>query len=572
MKKIQGIGASEGIGIGEIYKYDNPEFHIEKLHIEDSESELNKFKLCLEESMEEIKDVRDQALLSMGEETAAIFNAHLDMLQDPELLGGIEALITSEKVNAEYAVKTISQNFIDIFQTIDDPYMRERAADIKDVSNRLMKHLLDIPCTSLSCITRPVIVLAKDLSPSDTAGLNKENVLGFITDIGGRTSHSAIMARTLEIPAVTGTKDAFANLNTGDTVILNGESGEVICHPSEEDIKNFKAKQEIQIRERDELKRYAKEESMTKDGVVFDIAANIGQPDDMEQVLSVGADGVGLFRTEFLYMGRSTMPSEEEQFEAYREVLEKMKGKPVVIRTLDIGGDKELDYLDLPHEMNPFLGNRALRLCFSQSEIFRIQLRALLRASAYGNLHIMLPMIATLEELRKAKSIISDVERELVSEDVTISGDYKLGMMIEVPAAALSAAAFAKEVDFFSIGTNDLIQYTFAADRMNQQVSYLYQPFHPALITLIRSVICAAHKEGKWVGICGEMGGEVMALPILIGLGMDEISMSASGILKTRSMAGQIDKKEAEKLVEKAMKMGTEKEVIDLVEAYMNKQ
>lgn len=571
MKRFNGIGASEGIGIGEIYKYDNPEFQIDQKCIEDAEKEVAKLNTCLEESMEEIKNIREQALLAMGEETAAIFNAHLDMLQDPELLGGIKDMITSQGVNAEYAVKSVSQNFIDIFEGIDDPYMRERAADIKDVSTRLIKHLLGIPCTSLSSITKPVIVLAKDLSPSDTAGLNKENVLGFITDIGGRTSHSAIMARTLEIPAVTGTKDAFANLVTGEMVILDGESGDVICNPTQEEINDHRAKQQKQQQEREALVKYSKEKTMTKDGKDFDIAANIGQPDDMEQVLTVGADGVGLFRTEFLYMGRSTMPTEEEQFEAYKEVLEKMKDKPVVIRTLDIGGDKELDYLDLPHEMNPFLGNRALRLCFTQSEIFKTQLRALLRASVYGDLHIMLPMIATLGELRKAKGFISEVETELQEAGISFNEEYKLGMMIEVPAAALSASVFAKEVDFFSIGTNDLIQYTFAADRMNQQVSYLYQPFHPVLITLIHSVIEAAHKEGKWVGICGEMGGEVKALPLLIGMGMDEISMSASGILKMRSLAKEIDQKEAAKLVAKAMEKSTEEEVVEIVEAFMNR-
>lgn len=414
-------------------------------------------------------------------------------------------------------------------------------------------------------INESVIIVGEDLTPSDTAQLNKEFVKGFATNIGGRTSHSAIMSRSLEIPAVVGTKDITDRVNHGDSLIIDGLSGDVIINPTDDEVQAYEQKQKNFLAEKEELAKLVNDESVSKDGVHVELAANIGTPNDLEGVKNNGAEGIGLYRTEFLYMGRDNMPSEEEQFEAYSKVLKEMDGKRVVVRTLDIGGDKELSYLNLPKEMNPFLGYRAIRLCLDQTDIFRTQLRALLRASEFGKLNIMFPMIATIKEFRDAKAILLEEKEKLVSEGVNVADDIEIGIMVEIPSTAALADIFAKEVDFFSIGTNDLIQYTMAADRMSERVSYLYQPYNPAILRLVKQVIEASHKEGKWTGMCGEMAGDNTAIPLLLGLGLDEFSMSATSILKARKQIKQLDQKEMQELANKAINCATEEEVVELV-------
>lgn len=566
---ISGIGASDGISIGKVYKYEQVELVVEKSAVSDVGAEVLRFDGAVQSSIDEIQAIKDKTAATMDEETAAIFGAHIEILGDPELIGGVKSMIESDAVNADFALKTVSDNFVAIFEAMDNDYIRERAADIKDVSKRLLMHIQGVKGASLSDIKDEVVVVAKDLTPSDTAQLDKSLVLGFITNVGGRTSHSAIMARTLEIPAVVGTNNGFEQLENGQLVMLNGSTGEVVVNPTDEEVADYKEKMAEIERQKAIWAQYKDKKTLTKDGQHLDLAANIGSPEDVEGVLSHGGEGIGLYRTEFLYMGKSDFPTEEEQLIAYKEVLEKMAGKPVVVRTLDIGGDKELDYLAMEEEMNPFLGNRALRLCLNKPDMFKVQIRALLRASVYGDLHIMFPMIATIDEFRAAKTFLLDVEAELKEEGIEVSDQYKLGIMIEIPAAAIAADILAREVDFFSIGTNDLIQYTFAADRMNENVSYLYQPFNPSLLRLIKMVTSAAHKEGKWAGMCGEMGGEAAALPLLIGLGMDELSMSAPSVLRSRYMASKMVKADCEALVEKALLASNQDEVKVLVDAYL---
>lgn len=566
---FKGIGASDGICIGKVYKYEQVELVVEKRSVENVESELKHFDHAVQTSVAEIQAIKDKTAETMDEETAAIFGAHIEILGDPELIGGVKSMIESDCVNSDYALKTVSDNFVAIFEAMDNEYIRERAADIKDVSKRLLMHIQGIKGASLADISEEVVVVAKDLTPSDTAQLDKNLVLGFITNVGGRTSHSAIMARTLEIPAVVGTNDGFEQLSNGQTVMLNGATGEVIPDPTDEEITDYKEKMAVIEKNKKLWSTYKDEKTVTLDGAHVDLAANIGQPEDVEGVLSNGGEGVGLYRTEFLYMGRPDFPNEAEQVKAYKEVLENMGDRPVVVRTLDIGGDKELDYLTMEKELNPFLGNRALRLCLTKPDMFKVQIRALLRASVYGNLHIMFPMIATIDEFRTARDFLQKVEAELKAEGVAVSDTYKLGVMIEIPAAAVAADILAREVDFFSIGTNDLIQYTFAADRMNENVAYLYQPFNPSLLRLIKMVADAAEKEGKWAGMCGEMAGEAKALPLLIGLGLTELSMSAPSILRSRYMASKMNKKDCQALVEKALLASNQEEVLALVDAYL---
>lgn len=566
---INGIGASDGIAIGKVYKYEQVELVVTQQSVTDVAAELERFDGAIEVSVSEIQAIKEKTAATMDEEHAAIFGAHIEILADPELIGAVKSMIESDKVNADYALKTVSDNFVAIFEAMDNEYIRERAADIKDVSKRLLMNIQGIKAVSLGDIDEEVIVVAKDLTPSDTAQLDKSLVLGFVTNIGGRTSHSAIMARTLEIPAVVGTNNGFEQLEDGQHLLLNGSTGEVIPSPTEEEVDEYKAKADAIAKEKAVWATFKDKKTLTLDGAHIDLAANIGQPDDVEGVLKYGGEGIGLYRTEFLYMGKPDFPTEEEQLEAYKSVLENMAGKPVVVRTLDIGGDKELDYMEMEHELNPFLGNRALRLCLNKPEMFKVQIRALLRASVYGDLHIMFPMIATVDEFRSAKAFLKEVEAELREEGADVSDSYKTGIMIEIPAAAIAADILAKEVDFFSIGTNDLIQYTFAADRMNENVSYLYQPFNPSLLRLIKMVTTAAHAEGKWAGMCGEMGGEAAALPLLIGLGMDELSMSAPSILRSRCNASKMNKADCEALADKALKCGNQEEVKALVDGYL---
>ena len=572
MSFLTGIAASSGIAIAKAYRLVEPDLSFTQTNIDDAVKEIDRFQTAILKAKQELEEIRDRAKSELGEDKAAIFEAHLLVLSDPELVNPIEEQIKSEKVNAEFALKNTADMFITLFEQMDNEYMKERAADIRDVTKRVLTHLLGVQIINLSMISEEAIIVAEDLTPSDTAQLNRKYVKAFTTNIGGRTSHSAIMARSMEIPAVVGTKTATADIQNGDVIIVDGLKGEVHINPSQEVIEQYKQEQIRYEAQKAEWAKLVNERTVSADGHHVELAANIGTPKDLEGVINNGGEAVGLYRTEFLYMGRNELPSEEEQFESYKAVLEGMNGKPVVVRTLDIGGDKELPYMDLPKEMNPFLGFRAIRLCLEEQGIFRTQLRALLRASSYGNLKIMFPMIATLDEFRSAKAILEEEKQNLLSEGQKVAETIELGIMVEIPSTAVLADQFAKEVDFFSIGTNDLIQYTMAADRMNQRVSYLYQPYSPSILRLVKMVIDAAHKEGKWAGMCGEMAGDETAIPLLLGLGLDEFSMSATSILKARSQILRLSKKEMEDLAQKALQMSTTSQVVELVKLATEKE
>ncbi|MED3936648.1 phosphoenolpyruvate--protein phosphotransferase [Priestia megaterium] len=566
-KEIQGIAASSGIAIAKAFRLENPELTVEKKSVTEVEAEVARLEAALEKSKSELEIIREHARKELGDDKAEIFEAHLLVLSDPELINPIKDKITNENVNAEHALDEVAAMFINMFESMDNEYMKERAADIRDVTKRVLAHLLGINVSNPSLISEEVVIIAEDLTPSDTAQLNRKFVKGFTTDIGGRTSHSAIMARSMEIPAVVGTKTVMEDIQNGVLVIVDGLDGEVIVDPSEETVKAYEKKAAEYAEQKAEWAKLVNEKTVSADDHHVELAANIGTPEDVKGVLENGGEGVGLYRTEFLYMGREDLPTEEEQFTSYKTVLERMEGKPVVVRTLDIGGDKELPYLNLPKEMNPFLGFRAIRLCLEMQDMFRTQLRALLRASVYGNLKIMFPMIATVDEFRQAKAILLEEKAKLQQEGVQVSEDIEVGMMVEIPSSAVIADLFAKEVDFFSIGTNDLIQYTLAADRMNERVSYLYQPYNPAILRLVNMVIKAAHKEGKWVGMCGEMAGDEIAIPILLGLGLDEFSMSATSILKARSQIRQLSKADIEPHLDTILSMSSTEEVIEFVKS-----
>ena len=549
MTNIKGIGASSGIAIAKAYKLEMPDLTVSRDTVEDTTAEIKKLydhKAAVEE---EIKTIKEAASKNLSAEEAAVFDAHLMMLNDPECAGQIESKIKDEKLNAAAALEDVANMMIAMFSSMDDAYFKERAADVKDVSTRWKAHLLGKKLPNPSLISEEVVICANDLTPSDTATLNKNLVKGFVTNIGGRTSHSAILARSMEIPAVVATNTIMDNVNDGDLVVLDGTTGEVFINPDEAVVKEYTEKKEAFEAYKAELKTLVDAESVSTDGHKALLVANIGSPEDLEAVKANGAEGVGLFRTEFLYMESDTLPTEDEQFEVYKKVLEGVNG-PVVVRTLDIGGDKKLKSFETPDEMNPFLGVRAIRLCFQHEDIFRTQLRALLRASVYGDLHIMFPMIATLGEFRKAKGILMEEKAKLEAEGVKVSDNFEVGIMIEIPAAAVLADQFAKEVDFFSIGTNDLIQYTFAADRMSSTINYLYQPFNPSILRLVKNTIDAAHANGKWTGMCGEMAGEALAAPLLLGLGLDEFSMSATSILAQRKRIRSLSYEESKKLAE----------------------
>ncbi|MDT6979692.1 phosphoenolpyruvate--protein phosphotransferase [Levilactobacillus zymae] len=567
-EKITGIAASDGIGIAKAYRLVKPDLTFDKQQVKDSESEIERLTQAVAAASDDLKAIRQNALKTLGEKEAEIFDAHLAILSDPEMLSQIKDVIQRKTVNAETGVTAVTDQFTKTLQAMDDnPYMQERATDVQDVAKRVLSHLLNRPLPNPALIHEPVIVIAHDLTPSDTAQMNKKYVKGFLMDLGGRTSHSAIMSRTLEIPAVVGTENATKLVQDNDTVILNGLDGFAVVSPDDHEREQYENEAKRYAAERREWRKLKAEPSVSADGKHFEIAANIGTPDDVAAVNSAGAEAVGLFRTEFLYMNSQQLPSEDAQFKAYKQVVEAMNGKPVVIRTMDIGGDKHLPYLPLPEEMNPFLGYRAIRISLDRQEIFRTQLRALLRASHYGNLRIMFPMIATLDEFRKAKQVVTEEKDNLIKSGIPVADDIQLGIMVEIPATAAFADQFAKEVDFFSIGTNDLIQYTFAADRGNDHVSYLYQPYNPALLRMIKRVIDAAHKEGKTAAMCGEMAGDAIAVPLLMGMGLDEYSMSATSILRVRSQMKHLDTRKLQNLIEPALnECTTNAEVKALVE------
>ncbi|MGK8815332.1 phosphoenolpyruvate--protein phosphotransferase [Staphylococcus aureus] len=569
-KLIKGIAASDGVAIAKAYLLVEPDLTFDKNEkVTDVEGEVAKFNSAIEASKVELTKIRNNAEVQLGADKAAIFDAHLLVLDDPELIQPIQDKIKNENANAATALTDVTTQFVTIFESMDNEYMKERAADIRDVSKRVLSHILGVELPNPSMIDESVVIVGNDLTPSDTAQLNKEFVQGFATNIGGRTSHSAIMSRSLEIPAIVGTKSITQEVKQGDMIIVDGLNGDVIVNPTEDELIAYQDKRERYFADKKELQKLRDADTVTVDGLHAELAANIGTPNDLPGVIENGAQGIGLYRTEFLYMGRDQMPTEEEQFEAYKEVLEAMDGKRVVVRTLDIGGDKELSYLNLPEEMNPFLGYRAIRLCLAQQDIFRPQLRALLRASVYGKLNIMFPMVATINEFREAKAILLEEKENLKNEGHDISDDIELGIMVEIPATAALADVFAKEVDFFSIGTNDLIQYTLAADRMSERVSYLYQPYNPSILRLVKQVIEASHKEGKWTGMCGEMAGDETAIPLLLGLGLDEFSMSATSILKARRQINGLSKNEMTELANRAVDCATQEEVIELVNNYV---
>ena len=561
---LKGIAASSGITIAKAYKLETPQITIEKKDSNPQE-EIEKFKNALAASRKDIETIKERATGKLSDEELEIFDAHLMVVDDPAMSDEVISMIENEKVNAEYALDVVSNNYISMFESLDDEYMRERAADIKDVTTRIKYHILGVDVADLSLIDQEVIVVAHDLTPSDTAQLDKKFTKGFATEIGGTTSHSAIMARSLEIPAVVGIASVMSEVKHGDLLILDALKGQLIVNPDEKTIEQYQEKAEKYQKEVAALKVLKDKETITTDGHKVEIVGNIGTPDDVAGVIDNGGEGVGLYRTEFLYMNSTELPTEEQQFEAYKKVLVAMNGKPVVVRTLDIGGDKKLPYLPIDPEMNPFLGYRAIRLCLDRKDIFRTQLRALLRASAYGKLRIMFPMIATIDEFVSAKALLEEEKEKLVKEGVEVGQDLQVGMMVEIPAAAVLADEFAKYADFFSIGTNDLIQYSMAADRMSEKVSYLYQPLNPSILRLIKLTIDGAHSQGKWCGMCGEMAGEPDAMAVLMGLGLDEFSMSATSILKARSIANSISYQEMQQLAAKAVKCQRAQEVLDLI-------
>ena len=573
-KMLKGIAASDGVAVAKAYLLVQPDLSFETVTVEDISAEEARLDAALAASQDELSVIREKAVESLGEEAAAVFDAHLMVLADPEMTGQIKETIRAKQVNAEAALTEVTNMFIAIFEGMDDnPYMQERAADIRDVTKRVLANLLGKKLPNPATIDEESIIVAHDLTPSDTAQLNKKFVKAFVTDIGGRTSHSAIMARTLEIAAVLGINNITELVKDGDILAVSGITGEVVINPTEEQIAEFKAAGEAYAKQKAEWAQLKDAPTVTADGKHFELAANIGTPKDVEGVNDNGAEAVGLYRTEFLYMDSQDFPTEEDQYEAYKAVLEGMNGKPVVVRTMDIGGDKGLPYFDLPKEMNPFLGYRALRISISETgnQMFRTQLRALLRASVHGKLRIMFPMVALLKEFRTAKAILEEEKAKLVAEGVAVADDIQVGIMIEIPAAAMLADQFAKEVDFFSIGTNDLIQYTMAADRMNEQVSYLYQPYNPSILRLINNVIKAAHAEGKWAGMCGEMAGDQTAVPLLVGMGLDEFSMSATSILRTRSLMKKLDTAKMEEYANRALtECSTMEEVLELSKKYVN--
>ncbi|WP_101773085.1 phosphoenolpyruvate--protein phosphotransferase [Peptostreptococcus faecalis] len=565
---LKGIGASPGIAIGKALVVEADEIVITKKDGINIENELKKLSDAVEVSRSEITKVKEKVRIELGEEESEIFAAHLLVLDDPEFIGEVENKIKNESLNAEYALDEVTNMFVSIFESMDNEYMKERAADIKDVSRRVVRHVLGIKVIDLSALEDDVILVAHDLTPSDTATMDKKKVLGFLTDIGGKTSHTAIMSRTLEISAIVGLSDATSKIKDNDFIVFDGTTGEAFINPDNDKIEEYKMKKEAYEEDKKSLELLKGKKSITLDGKQVELAGNIGTPNDLEGLIKNDAEGVGLYRTEFLYMNSDSFPDEDMQFEAYKKVLEGMNNKPVVIRTLDIGGDKKLDYFEFEEEMNPFLGYRAIRMCLDRTDIFKTQLRALYRASIYGKLRIMFPMISSNEELLRAKEICEEVKHELKNEGISYSDEVEIGMMIEVPAAAIISDILAKNVDFFSIGTNDLIQYTCAVDRMNQKISYLYNQFNPSVLRLIKLVIDNAHAEGIWVGMCGESAGDLNMIPILLGLGLDEFSMSPISILRARRLINSVRESDMKNLSEEILKMTTAKDIEEYMTSF----
>ena len=560
--RIQGISGSRGVAVGNVYRYIQEEIVIPDYTVADDkvEEEIGKFAAAMAATLKQLDTIRQKALDEMGPEEAAIFEAHMQIAQDPSLSDGIKSLVESSHTNVVAATAQTIETFANIFLGMEDPYMRERGADIKDIGDRLMRNMLGMNPRGLSHISGEVIFVAQDLAPSDTASLDKNVVKGIVTAAGGPTSHAAIMARTLEIPAVMGVGDIESFVD-GDKAVVLGTDGIVEINPSDADWDEYTNQAAAFQEELKRLRESANLEATTTDGYHVELFGNIGKAKDAKNALTMGAQGIGLYRTEFLYMENDELPAEDVQFEEYKKVAQDMKGKPVIIRTMDIGGDKELKCLDLPSEMNPFLGYRAIRISLNRPDIFKVQLRALLRASAFGDIHIMYPMIASVEEVKQANAMLDECKEELTAEGKEFNKDIKVGIMIEVPAAAVISPILAKYVDFFSIGTNDLCQYTLAVDRMNEAIGSLYQPLHPGVIRLIKHVIDASHEQGKFTGMCGELASDPVATMILLGLGLDEFSMTASSIPLIKNILRSVSKAECEEVANKALTMDTAEEI-----------
>ena len=560
--RIQGISGSRGVAVGNVYRYIQEEIVIPDYTVADDkvEEEIGKFAAAMAATLKQLDTIRQKALDEMGPEEAAIFEAHMQIAQDPSLSDGIKSLVESSHTNVVAATAQTIETFANIFLGMEDPYMRERGADIKDIGDRLMRNMLGMNPRGLSHISGEVILVAQDLAPSDTASLDKNVVKGIVTAAGGPTSHAAIMARTLEIPAVMGVGDIESFVD-GDKAVVLGTDGIVEMNPSDADWDEYTNQAAAFQEELKRLRESANLEATTTDGHHVELFGNIGKAKDAKNALTMGAQGIGLYRTEFLYMENDELPAEDVQFEEYKKVAQDMKGKPVIIRTMDIGGDKELKCLDLPSELNPFLGYRAIRISLNRPDIFKVQLRALLRASAFGDIHIMYPMIASVEEVKQANVMLDECKAELTAEGKEFNKDIKVGIMIEVPAAAVISPILAKYVDFFSIGTNDLCQYTLAVDRMNEAIGSLYQPLHPGVIRLIKHVIDASHEHGKFTGMCGELASDPVATMILLGLGLDEFSMTASSIPLIKNILRSVSKAECEEVANKALTMDTAEEI-----------
>ncbi len=567
-----GIGASPGIAIAKAFVFVKQEAEIPTDTVEDAVAEIAVLDKALDESKDQLIKIKDKAVEALGEEDAAIFEAHALVLEDPEFAGAIREEIKANKTNAALATKNVTDMYYATFDAMEDPYFRGRAADIRDVGTRVLNNLLGIENVDISSLDEDTIIIAEDLAPSDTAQMDKKHVKGFATDVGSRTSHTAIMARSLEIPAVLGLGDITEVVKTGQQVIVDGTTGEVIVEPDQKTLEKYEADQKAYLEYKRVLAELKDKPAVTKDGHEVELVANIGSPNDVEAVLQNGGTGVGLYRTEFLYMNSEVMPDEESQFEAYKKVLEAFHGDPVIIRTLDIGGDKKLPYLELEEEMNPFLGLRAVRLCFKEKNLFKTQLRAILRASVYGNAKIMFPMISGVPEVLQAKEILKECMEELDKEGVKYDKEIAVGIMVEIPAAAVIADKIVPHVDFFSIGTNDLCQYTLVVDRMNQVISYLYDPYSPAILRLIKNVIQASHSEvGKFTGMCGEFAGDPYATLILMGLGLDEFSMSASSIPQVKNIVRSVTYEQAQKIANRALEFDTGAEILDYAKKEIEK-
>ncbi len=558
---MKGLGVSPGIGIGKAFIIDKSSVDIVSHHVENAENEIDRLKAAIEGAKHELDELYNISIDELGEKEAQIFKSHEMMLEDETFISEVKDRIKEEMINAEFALNEVSNIYIKMFEKIEDEYLRERAVDIRDVMNRVIRILMGITSIDFSNLAENSILVAKDLTPSDTAQIDRTKVAAMITEVGGKTSHAAIIARIMGIPTVVGLDNITDKIKNDDLVICDGKTGKVIINPSEKQLYYYTQKKLREDEINQDLRNQIGLPSVTKDGFQVSLAANIGTPNDVEMALQNDAEGIGLFRSEFIFMNRDHQPTEDEQFEKYKEVLIKMGEKPVIIRTLDIGGDKNVPYIDIPKEMNPFLGYRAIRLCLGNVEVFRTQLRAILRASVYGNVKIMIPMISTMKELKDSKKILQQAKDELTKEGIQFKDDIEIGIMIEIPSAAIISDLLAKEVDFFSIGTNDLIQYTMAVDRMNSKLSHLYSQYHPALLRLIKGIIDNAHNAGIWVGMCGEAAGDPKLIPVFVGMGLDEFSMNSPSILRSRYIVRNLNKEDMEIIAKSTLDMENALEV-----------